>query len=69
MGEKKADEIAAIICGKCNALLVEKRKKFRYLKSEFFADVPCCPVCGKIYLSEELVTGRIANLEAALEEK
>ena len=59
----------SIVCGKCNTGLVEKKIRLKYLGHEFFADVPCCPVCGDVYISEDLVTGKMAEVETALEDK
>ena len=42
---------------------------FEYLGHTFFADAPRCPVCGQVYLSEELVKGRVAEVEMQLEDK
>ena len=58
-----------IICSKCNVPLEMTKCKFRYLNLEFNSEVPRCPVCGQVYLSEELVTDRIQKVEANLEEK
>lgn len=62
-------EIRNIICGKCRLTLADRKVRFRYLEHEFFASVPCCPKCGYVYLSEELVTGKIGEVEETLEEK
>jgi len=56
-------------CCKCNVTLVSKRTDFRYLAHNFFADIPACPVCGQVYVSEELAKGKIAEVEKNLEEK
>ena len=40
-----------------------------YLENRFIEKVPRCPVCGQIYISEELVNGKIASVEATLEQK
>jgi len=56
-------------CKKCHVALVIKRVNFGYLKQNFFADVPACPVCGQVYVSEELAKGKMAEVEKNLEEK
>ena len=43
-----------LICGKCRAPLEKKKTTFRYLKYEVSEEVLCCPVCGQVYLDEEL---------------
>jgi uncharacterized protein with PIN domain len=61
--------MSEIICVKCNAALVKVQSKFSYLGHEFQSEVPGCPVCGRIYLSEKLVDERIRQIEAAVEDK
>jgi len=56
-------------CCKCNVVLVNKRINFEYLAHNFFAELQACPVCGQIYVPEELVKGKIAEVEKQLEEK
>jgi hypothetical protein len=58
-----------LICIKCDVELVRKRTNFEYLAHNFFADIPACPVCGQVYVSEELAKGKIAEVEKNLEEK
>ena len=58
-----------MICIKCNAALVTIKAKFNYLGHELHSDVPRCPVCGQVYLSEKLVTDRIQKVEASVEDK
>ena len=58
-----------LICSTCRCPLEEKRVDFESLGPTFFADAPRCPVCGQVYLSEELVKGRVAEVEMQLEDK
>lgn len=58
-----------LVCIKCNAQLVLLKTTFFYLKHEFYADIPKCPVCGQVYVSEELAKGRMATVETTLEDK
>ena len=60
---------AGLVCAKCDVALEPSSVKFSYLDREMQADVPRCPVCGQVYLSEELVTGKIHQVEASLEDK
>ncbi len=32
-------------------------------------EVPACPKCGKVYISEELAEGRMSEVEQMLEDK
>ena len=56
-------------CAKCRIPLAVKKVNFEYLKHNFFAEVPACPVCGHVYVSEELAKGKMADVERNLEEK
>ena len=58
-----------IICAKCKVPLEMKKAKFSYLGHELHSEVPRCPKCGQVYLSEELVRNRIAKVEASVEDK
>jgi hypothetical protein len=43
--------------------------KAKYLKSDFPTKVLACPSCGQLYIPEELVFTKIAEVEHTLEEK
>lgn len=58
-----------IICSKCNVPLEISKARFVYLERELHADVPKCPVCGQIYLSEQIVREKIAKVEKTVEDK
>lgn len=58
-----------LICCKCQKELELKKVDFSYLGHTFFTDLPCCPECGMVYISEELVKGRISEVEMQLEDK
>ncbi|MCI9351650.1 MAG: hypothetical protein HFF58_00165 [Lawsonibacter sp.] len=58
-----------LICSLCQCPLEIKRVDFEYVGHTFFADAPRCPRCGQVYLSEELVKGRVAEVEMELEDK
>ena len=58
-----------MICGKCNVELVEKQTVFEYLGHELTYPVVRCPVCGQAFVPEELVKGKIHEVESLLEEK
>ena len=65
---KKEDE-EVLICGKCGLDFTLLPITLAYLGHNFDIQVPGCKRCGQIYLSEELVAGKIAQLEIQLEEK
>ena len=56
-------------CCKCDVTLVDKRTNFEYLAHNFFAEIPACPVCGQVYVPEQLAKGKMAEVEKNLEEK
>jgi len=70
---EKADALTEdenrLICTRCNAPLEKSETKFDYLGHKFTRHVPKCPVCGMVYVSEELAVGRIAEVETMLEDK
>lgn len=58
-----------LICSRCAAPLERVETKFSYLGHTFSHPVPRCPVCGAVYISEALATGKIAEVETMLEDK
>jgi hypothetical protein len=62
-------ESKKLICCKCQKELELKKTNFSYLGHSFFTDLPQCPECGMVYVSEELVKGRICEVEMQLEDK
>ena len=56
-------------CCNCDRELEEKKTSFTYLGHEFSYQVLCCPSCGQVFLPEELVDGKITEVETLLEEK
>jgi hypothetical protein len=46
-----------------------KKTDFTYLGHSFFTEVPRCPECGQVFISEELVKNRISEVEMQLEDK
>ncbi len=63
MAEKK------MVCWKCKRELEPKRVYFKYLGHSFYTDVPRCPQCGQVFIPEDLVKGRMAEVEMELEDK
>ena len=58
-----------LVCKKCNLPLMPGKVKFSYLGHEMVSEAPLCPKCGQVYLSEEIVNGRIRAIEGSLEDK
>lgn len=59
----------SLICCRCQAVLTEQKVTFAYMGHTFYADVPCCPQCGQVYISESLARERMAEVETELEDK
>lgn len=70
---KKSDSAKApaekLICDKCGVELEMIEATFDYLSRSFRHKVPRCPMCGQISLPEDLVTGKISDVESMIEEK
>ena len=62
-------EPRTLICFKCQKELEVRKTDFTYLGHTFYADLPRCPQCGQVYISEELVKSRIAQVEMNMEDK
>ena len=58
-----------LICDKCNVEMQLIEVQFKYLSRSFRYQVPRCPQCGQVSLPEELVNGRMSEVEAMIEEK
>ena len=56
-------------CCKCDAPMEEKKTVFLYLGQEIIHTVLRCPVCGQVFIPEDLAKGKIADVETMLEEK
>jgi len=63
------DRESAIICVQCQIPLKLETVRFAYLGHEFTQDLPRCPKCGQVFISEALATGKMAEVEEMMEEK
>lgn len=57
------------MCAKCGVPLELKKTTFQYMGRSFGHEVPVCPKCGKVFISKELATGKMAEVEALMEDK
>jgi hypothetical protein len=57
------------VCNRCRVPLEVQKVRLQYLRTIFAVDLPACPLCGKILIAEELATGKMAEIEQALEDK
>lgn len=56
-------------CMKCNEYLVPRKTQLNYLGHQIIHELPRCPVCGQVFMSEEIASGKMREVEMALEDK
>lgn len=57
------------VCNKCNAQMEVRETSFEYMRLSFSMPLPRCPICGLVYISEEIAKEKLAKVEIELEEK
>ena len=62
-------EPAQLVCSKCNLPLEQAKVVVTYLGAEFPIELPRCPGCGFVLVPESLATGKMLQVEQALEDK
>ena len=58
-----------LVCAVCNVPLQMGKVEATYLGQRFPVELPRCPSCGFVYVSEELALGKMLKVEQALEDK
>lgn len=58
-----------LMCYSCGVPLEKGTAKFSYLGRDFTSEVWKCPVCGLVYVPEEMAEGRMRKAEEMLEGK
>jgi hypothetical protein len=58
-----------LICAQCDTPLRMGKVLASYMGQTFPVDLPLCPTCGFVYVSEDLAEGRMLKVEQALEDK
>ena len=58
-----------LICATCDVPLRMGKVEATYLGQRFPVELPRCPACGFVYISEELALGKMLKVEQALEDK
>ena len=56
-------------CFKCNQPLVVGPALVDYLGNKLTTDLPICPSCAMVFISEQLAVGKVAEVEKLLEDK
>lgn len=70
LADKPAPHDAAdLVCAACDLPLEMGRVEATYLGQRFPVELPRCPACGFVYVSEELALGKMLKVEQALEDK
>jgi len=68
-GAANASAAAGLVCAACDLPLTMGKVEASYLGQRFPVELPRCPSCGFVYVSEELALGRMLKVEQALEDK
>lgn len=56
-------------CTPCGIPLEPGLVELRYQNNSFKVELPSCPRCGAVLISEELAAGRMLEVEKLLEDK
>lgn len=57
------------VCSNCSLPLETTKAQMRYVGSVFTIDVPMCPQCGVVLITEEMAVNKMAEAEQLLEDK
>ncbi len=58
-----------LTCFKCGVPLEVRPVKLEYVCNTLNHNLPTCPVCGQVYMSEETARTKVADVEKEFEEK
>lgn len=67
--EAGIDPAVKLVCSRDKTPLVPRQVTLSYMDSAFPVMLPACPVCGMLYIPEELAAGKILHVEKSLEDK
>ncbi len=56
-------------CAVCDQALELMQVTVTYMNNSFTTEMPGCPQCGQVVVSEELAMGKMAEVEKILEDK
>jgi NAD-dependent SIR2 family protein deacetylase len=56
-------------CAKCKRKLVVGSINVGYMGNRFTVELPHCPGCGRVLISEQVALGKMAQVEQMLENK
>ncbi len=63
------EEERKLKCFKCGVPLETQTVFLEYVGNSLHTDLPVCPVCGQVYLSEETARTKVLEVEQQFEEK
>lgn len=69
MQQPEIKNIDGLICTKCNVEMEPGKIHITYIKSTFPAELLVCPVCGQVYVPEDIALGKMLEVEKMMEEK
>ena len=69
MRDREPPKKTSWVCKKCNVQTEMSRVQIAYLGSVFSIDLPKCPECGAVVVTEEIAGGKMAEAEQLLEDK
>lgn len=70
MSQSKGQPDKKVIeCLKCGIVMEPGKVEVTYLENKFPYELLKCPKCGLVYVPEELATGKMLEVEKAMEDK
>ena len=69
MGPSYGPDGGQCVCGRCRVPLEQGKVPVFYLNSAFDVFLPRCPQCGLTLVPKSLAEGKMAEVEALLEDK
>jgi DNA-directed RNA polymerase subunit RPC12/RpoP len=57
------------VCRKCSRPLEIGTVSVEYMSNQFTTELPACPDCGFVLISEAVALGKMAEVEQILEDK
>ena len=62
-------DVPKLLCRKCLLVMEPAETYFEYLDHGFHTKLLRCPKCGEVYIPEDLVRGKMAEVEQNMEDK
>jgi uncharacterized Zn finger protein (UPF0148 family) len=63
------DNLRDLKCFKCGVPLEIQTVFLEYLGNSLHTELPACPVCGQVYMSEDMARTKALEVEQQFEEK